>query len=68
MTKSKAKAFADSQRTSECFVGACLQPQKVSIEVFSGRIADQMTHKWKMCDWQRNKWMTSVIKVKHKWL
>ena len=27
-----------------------------------------MPHKWKKCEWERNKWMTSVIGVKHKWL
>ena len=44
------------------------KPWKVSYEAFTGHFADQVTHKWKKCEWERNKWMTSVIGVKHKWL
>ena len=34
----------------------------------TGHFADQVTHKWKKCERERNEWMTRVIGVKHKWL
>ena len=34
----------------------------------TGHFADQVTHKWTVCELERKKWMTSVIEVKYKWL
>ena len=61
------KAFCEFQRISECFVEGGLQAPNVSYESLSGHLADQVTHKWKKCEWERNKWKRSVIEVKHKW-
>ena len=33
-----------------------------------GHFADQVTHKWKTSEGERDEWMTSVIGEKHKWL
>ena len=40
----------------------------MSYKAFTKHFDDQVTHKWKECEWERSKWMTSVIEVKNKWL
>ena len=63
------KAFSGHQRVSECFVKAGLRALISQLyEAFSGHYADQMPHKWKACELERNEWITSVIEVKYKWL
>ena len=46
---------------------ACV-PWHGSYEAFTGHLADQVTHKYNKCEWERNKWTKRVIDVKHKWL
>ena len=65
----RSKAFSGHQRVSECFVKAGLRALISQLyEAFSGHYADQVTHKWKACELERNEWITSVIEVKYKWL
>ena len=64
----KGKAFAENQRTGECFEEADLQALISQLwSILTGHFADQVTHKWNACEWERNKWVTSIIEAKHKW-
>ena len=45
------------------------KPWYVSYELLTGHVADQVTHKWKKCEWERDKKITtSVFEAKYKWL
>ena len=61
LLKTKELAYALKKLASK--------PLEVSCEAFTGHLADQVTHKWKKCEWERSKWMTSETEVKqHNWL
>ena len=62
------KAFAENRQISDCFVETSLQALISQLGSIHWTLNDQVTHLWKKCEWERNKWMTSVIGVIHKWL
>ena len=70
----QGEAFAENHRTGVCFEEAGfqaligIQALVVSCEALTIHFTDQVTHKRKTCEWERNKWMTRVTEVKHKWL
>ena len=66
---SKGKAFGEHFWKTRGYWVFCESspPWPVLCEAVTGHLADQVTDKWNVCEYEMTKWIGSVLGVNHRW-